>query len=62
MTFDEAEKYRDENINVTGEYIHDGLSFKIESLLIAPKERSFEDRMKVLAESYTDIGNKNCLD
>lgn len=61
MNFDEAEKYRDENMNVIGEHLHDDLSFRIESLLIAPKERSFEDRMKVLAESYTELGNKNAL-
>lgn len=55
MTYEEAEKVRDKNISLTGNYSQlKEVPFYIRFLVIGPKDKKMEELMDVLMESTTN--------
>ena len=63
MTFDEAEEYRLKHLDVIGKLYDGDIDFlKILTLLIAPKNKGFDDRIAVLNKClYDEYDNKTAL-
>lgn len=63
MTYEQCKNYKSDNRDVRDEFYLDDPDFKINYVLIAPKSKTFEDRMKVLHEClHKDPDNYQALE
>lgn len=61
MNYEQAEKHREEYHYVVNETYNGVPPFKIKHLLIAPKESSIEEKIKLIKLAFTDIGLQRAL-
>jgi len=62
MTYQESEKYKQDNIFVVGQKSElKNFPYTIRQFLIAPKNLSFSERIKILEKVNTGISNERAL-